>query len=554
MRTGRPAPLALRLIGLLVLLALVLGGVLLWSAPAEARDAVRILVSNVGQGSDDDAETSGNDHAQLFHTAGATHGYTLTSVIVVSADTAGDDFDVDVCEADTTANQFPTSTCTALTRPGSEPEDFAAGSLEFTHDGLVLSANTNYVVVIKQVGSGSVTLDSTTAAGEDSTGLTGWSIKDKYYWNNGGFWQLSGSSNEAIQITVNGHERAANQDATGRPVIYPSAEGAGLLVADVYGIDDPDGSTFANVTGDEGVGVGFFDFSYQWIRVDGGTETNIGVDSPTYQRVDADTGKLIKVEVSFKDGHGYSETVTSLPFGPIAEPADPLLSPSTLVSNTGQTASATANITQQYAMGFRLGDQGQGYPLSIRKTASDAEDAGGEPGATLGDNALERARASTGRWRSAQTALRGSVLRLAVKGSRRASGSLASNFAPEDGSTGDQEITSDGDSELPVATSSAPFRSITRPHLLFRPTRPTSTPQTRTMRRAPGFSARPIQPHSKARWVRGRRLEAQPRREGAANISSCWRGSTSISTPIQETITAWQLPNRMTGTCRGRRA
>ena len=54
--------------------------------------------------------------------------------------------------------------------------------------------------------------------------------------------------------------------------------------------------------------------------------------------------------------------MTSLPFGPIVEP-DPLPA-LTLVSNTGQSSSATADITQRYAVGFRLGDHGQGYEIS----------------------------------------------------------------------------------------------------------------------------------------------------------------------------------------------
>ena len=145
--------------------------------------ALRVLVSNVRQGDDDQAYTNSDDLAQLFHT-GATHDYTLTSVIVVSQDSDGDDFDVEVCEADTTADQFPTSTCTALTRPSS----FAAGGLEFTHDGLALSANSNYVVVIDPDGAEDLFLDSTTSGGEDSTGLTGWSIKDKFYSNDGTTW------------------------------------------------------------------------------------------------------------------------------------------------------------------------------------------------------------------------------------------------------------------------------------------------------------------------------------------------------------------------------
>ena len=100
----RLSPLPLRLTTLLALLAL--GGVLLWSTPEEAQTVSRILVSNVSQTGDDSASTGGNDHAQLFHTAGATNGYVLTSVIVVSEDTAGDDFDVEICEAD--ADGFPT--------------------------------------------------------------------------------------------------------------------------------------------------------------------------------------------------------------------------------------------------------------------------------------------------------------------------------------------------------------------------------------------------------------------------------------------------------------
>ena len=152
-----------------------------------------------------------------------------------------------------------------------------------------------------------------------------------------------------------------NQDATGRPVVYPSAEGAGILLADLSSINDPNGLTYNENTQ--------YNFSYQWIRVDGGTsiETNVGAGSTWYQSVDADIGNLIKVSVSFTDGDGYTETVTSLTFGPLSQPTGPPAPPSeptsTLVSNTGQSHSATANITQQYAVGFTLGDHGQGYDI-----------------------------------------------------------------------------------------------------------------------------------------------------------------------------------------------
>ena len=180
---------------------LVVGLLLLGAAAAEAQTE-RILVSNTVLADDDTANTSGNDHAQLFHTGGHTDGYLLTGVLVNSEDTEGDDFDVDICTADTTANEFPTTACTALDAPSS----FTAGFVHFT-ENILLSANTNYVVVIKQRGSGSVRLKSTTNTGEDSIGLSDWSIKNKFYWKSGSTWMLKSGTNEALRIVVRGYER-----------------------------------------------------------------------------------------------------------------------------------------------------------------------------------------------------------------------------------------------------------------------------------------------------------------------------------------------------------
>ena len=179
-----------------------MGLVLLGAAAAEAQTE-RILVSNTVVGNDDTANTSGNDHAQLFHTGGHTDGYLLTGVLVNSEDTEGDDFDVDICTADTTANEFPTTACTALDAPSS----FTAGFVHFT-ESILLSANTNYVVVIKQRGTGSVRLKSTTNTGEDSIGLSDWSIKNKFYWKSGSTWMIKSGSNEALRIVVRGYERS----------------------------------------------------------------------------------------------------------------------------------------------------------------------------------------------------------------------------------------------------------------------------------------------------------------------------------------------------------
>ncbi len=71
------------------------------------------------------------------------------------------------------------------------------------------------------------------------------------------------------------------------------------LTADTSGIADADGLT--NVS-----------FSYQWIRSDGNTDTDIaGGTSSTYTLVSADVGQTIKVQVSFTDDRNNAETLTS---------------------------------------------------------------------------------------------------------------------------------------------------------------------------------------------------------------------------------------------------
>ena len=72
----------------------------------------------------------------------------------------------------------------------------------------------------------------------------------------------------------------------------------GTLAAAVSDVSDDDGLTRAA-------------YSYQWMRVDGATETNIGTGSPTYTLVAEDLGKRIKVRVAFVDDRGNYETLTS---------------------------------------------------------------------------------------------------------------------------------------------------------------------------------------------------------------------------------------------------
>ena len=50
---------------------------------------------------------------------------------------------------------------------------------------------------------------------------------------------------------------------------------------------------------------------YQWERDGGSGYVNVGMDQSTYTLVDADVGAHIRVVVSYTDGHGTAESVTS---------------------------------------------------------------------------------------------------------------------------------------------------------------------------------------------------------------------------------------------------
>ena len=92
---------------------------------------------------------------------------------------------------------------------------------------------------------------------------------------------------------------STNNVAEGGPTITGTAQVGQTLTADTTGITDADGLTSPTYT-------------YQWIRVDNGTEADItDADSSTYILVDADADKTIKVRVTFEDDDGNTETLTS---------------------------------------------------------------------------------------------------------------------------------------------------------------------------------------------------------------------------------------------------
>ena len=91
--------------------------------------------------------------------------------------------------------------------------------------------------------------------------------------------------------------------ATGAPAIAGAWQVGRILTASRGTIADPNGVPPES------------DFSWQWLRVDNGSDTAIsGATGKTYVVTGADVGKRIKVTARFTDGIGTRESRTSLPY------------------------------------------------------------------------------------------------------------------------------------------------------------------------------------------------------------------------------------------------
>ena len=93
-----------------------------------------------------------------------------------------------------------------------------------------------------------------------------------------------------------------NTPATGAPTITGAVQVGETLTADTTGISDGDGLYYAA-------------FAYQWLADDAEL---YGANTSAYTLVAADEGKAIKVSVSFTDGDGNDEQLTSAATGAVA--------------------------------------------------------------------------------------------------------------------------------------------------------------------------------------------------------------------------------------------
>ena len=122
-----------------------------------------------------------------------------------------------------------------------------------------------------------------------------------------------------------------NSAATGAPTISGTAQVGETLTADTSGISDIDG--LDNLT-----------YSYQWLT---SRDTQIaGAISSTYTLAEADTGKVVKVRVSFTDDRGKQETLISAATGAVAARTNNAATGEPAISGTaqvGETLSASAS-------------------------------------------------------------------------------------------------------------------------------------------------------------------------------------------------------------------
>ena len=176
-------------------------------------------------------------------------------------------------------------------------------------------------VTVPESGRGSLSLgnrrieadDEVSAADIDAGRLTYAPPADEYGTGYASFtFRVSdGMAQSAAAYTMTVDVTAVNDPASGAPAIAGIAAVGQMLSVSTAGIADMDGMTKA-AAGDAGHA-----YTYQWVRMDGGTETAIsGAQSATYTPAVADQGKMVKVRVSFADDAGNAE-------GPLASEAYP---------------------------------------------------------------------------------------------------------------------------------------------------------------------------------------------------------------------------------------
>ena len=148
-------------------------------------------------------------------------------------------------------------------------------------------------------------------------------------WSDIAYFQGTGSQD------WNGVPEPTNSPATGAPTISGTPQVGEVPTASVEDIEDANGLNRVK-------------FSYQWIRSNGSTDTDIeGATDAAYTLTDGDEGKTIKVRVSFTDRGGYAESLTSAATAAVTNNAPASNTPATGLPTLGGTAQVGETLTAE---------------------------------------------------------------------------------------------------------------------------------------------------------------------------------------------------------------
>ena len=263
---------------------------------------------------DADGLTSPNYRYQWIRVDGGTETNlgTASTHVVTSADEGkklkvkvtltDDDSNTEILEAETvlvSGNELPTSANLAVTIDEDTAYTFGAGDFAFTDtdDGDVLVS----VKLVTLPGAGSLTLGGVAVRANQVIGTSDLSrlvFTPVANANGAGYASFTFKVNDgvadSVSYTVTVDVTAVNDPASGLEITGTARVGQ-TLTADTTNIVDTDGLTSPN-------------YRYQWVRVDGGTETNLGTAS-THVVTSADEGKKLKVKVTLTDDDSNTETL-----------------------------------------------------------------------------------------------------------------------------------------------------------------------------------------------------------------------------------------------------
>ena len=163
--------------------------------------------------------------------------------------------------------------------------------------------------------------------------------KTQWKWNNTTLSWTAGTD-VAVSLVV------TDAPATGQPTISGGGQVGKTLTAATDDIEDPDALPTTPT------------FTYQWVRVDGFTDTDIpGATSETYTLTASDLGKQIKVTVSVTDARGHAE-------GPLTSDAYP--------PNNGTVVAAVGPCpaVNDWCGTMTVADDGTGFGYEFDKSGS----------------------------------------------------------------------------------------------------------------------------------------------------------------------------------------